>query len=74
VLACVAARDREGFARTVARLGAVWLSNEAPGVVPGLPHARFREGTFVLGQAGQTALAFTDGHGTWLRWLDGAAG
>jgi hypothetical protein len=74
VLAYVAPKHREGFARTVTGLGAVWLSNEAPGVVPGLPHTRFREGTFVLGQGGRTALAFTDGHGTWLDWLEGAAG
>jgi hypothetical protein len=72
VLAYVAAEDRERFARTVRGLAAVWLSNEAPGVVPGLPLTRFREGTFVLGQGGQTPLAFTDGHGTWLNWLDGA--
>jgi hypothetical protein len=74
VLAYVTSDDRERFAGTVTGLGAVWLSNEAPGVVPGLPRTRFREGTFVLGQAGRTALAFTDGHGTWLHWLDGAAG
>ena len=52
-------------------LAAVWLSNEAPGVVPGLPHTEFREGTFVLAHGGRTPLAFADGHGTWLRWLDG---
>jgi hypothetical protein len=71
VLAYVAPADRERFAQTVRGLAAVWLSNEAPGVVPGLPHTRFREGTFVLGHGGRTPLAFTDGHGTWLHWLDG---
>jgi prepilin-type processing-associated H-X9-DG protein len=74
VLAYVAPRDRDRFARTVRGLAAVWLSNEAPGVVPGLPHAEFREGTFVLGHGGRTPLAFADGHGTWLHWLDGAGG
>ena len=74
VLAYVAPQDRDRFARTVRGLAAVWVSNEAPGVVPGLPLARFREGTFVLGQGGRTPLAFTDGHGTWLHWLDGSAG
>jgi hypothetical protein len=74
VLAYVARQDRDRFAQTVRGLAAVWLSNEAPGVVPGLPMARFREGTFVLGQGGRTPLAFTDGHGTWLHWLDGSAG
>jgi hypothetical protein len=74
VLAYVAAADRARFAQAVGGLGAVWLSNEAPGVVPGLPLTRFREGTFVLGYGGRTPLAFADGHGTWLHWLDGAAG
>jgi len=74
VLAYVAPRDRDRFARTVRGLAAVWLSNEAPGVVPGLPLAEFREGTFVLGHGGRTPLAFADGHGTWLHWLDGAGG
>ena len=71
VLAYVAAEDRERFARTVRDLAAAWLSNEAPGVVPGLPFTAFREGTFVLGRDGRTPLAFADGHGAWLHWLDG---
>ena len=61
VLAYVASQDRDRFARTVRGLAAVWLSNEAPGVVPGLPLAEFREGTFVLGHGGRTPLAFADG-------------
>jgi hypothetical protein len=72
VLAYVAPGDRERFAQTVRGLPAVWLSNEAPGVVPGLPLTEFRAGTFVLGQGGRTPLAFADGHGTWLHWLAGA--
>jgi hypothetical protein len=72
VLAYVAAEDRERFAQTVRGLAAVWLSNEAPGVVPGLPLTDFREGTFVLGHGGRTPLALADGHGAWLHWLDGA--
>ena len=70
VLAYVAAADRERFARTVRGLPAAWLSNEAPGVVPGLPFTDFREGTFVLGRDGRAPLAFADGHGTWLHWLE----
>jgi prepilin-type processing-associated H-X9-DG protein len=73
VLAYVAAEDRGRFARTVRGLAAAWLSNEAPGVVPGLPLTDFREGTFVLGHGGRTPLAFADGHGAWLHWLDSAA-
>ena len=71
VLAYVAVQDRVRFARTVDDLAAAWLSNEAPGVVPGLPYTDFRDGTFVLGRDGRTPLAFADGHGTWLHWLDG---
>jgi len=74
VLAYVARPDREQFAQTVRGLGAAWMSNEAPGVVPGLPFTDFREGTFVLGRDGRTPLAFADGHGAWLHWLDGADG
>jgi hypothetical protein len=71
VLAYVAAEDRERFAHTVGGLAAVWLSSEAPGVVPGLPLTAFREGTFVLGRDGRTPLAFADSHGSWLHWLGG---
>ena len=71
VLAYVAPRDRERFAETVRGLPAVWLSNEAPGAVPGVPLTEFRESTFVLGRGGRTALAFAVGHGAWLHWLDG---
>ena len=73
VLAYVAAQDRERFAQTVREIGAVWLSNEAPGVVSGLPITEFLEATFVLGQGGRTPLALADGHGAWLHWLDGGA-
>ena len=69
VLAYVAAADRAQFARDVHELGAVWLSNEAPGVVPGLAPPGVPEGTFVLGRDGRTPLALTDGHGAWLHWL-----
>jgi hypothetical protein len=69
VLAYVAAGDRARFARDVHDLGAVWLSNEAPGVVPGLAPPGVPEGTFVLGRDGRTPLALTDGHGAWLHWL-----
>jgi hypothetical protein len=71
VLAYVAPGDRERFARDVRGLDAVWLSNEAPGVIAGLAPAGAAEGTFVLGRDGRTPLAFTDGHGAWLHWLAG---
>ena len=72
VLAYVAAAGRRRFAETVRGLGAVWLSNESPGVVPGMPVPATRErATFVLARDGRTPLAFTDGHGAWVHWLRG---
>jgi len=70
VLAYVAPSERAGFIATVRDLGVVWLSNEAPGVVPGLPVTSARgEGMSVLARDGRTPLAHTDPHGAWLRWL-----
>jgi hypothetical protein len=69
VLAYVAPEDRERFAGTVRGLGAAWFSNEAPGVVPGVPLRDRDDGTFVLARDGRTALARTDGHGAWVQWL-----
>ena len=75
VLAYVTARDRPRFADTVSSLGAVWLSNEAPGVVAGapacLPAQPEHYGAFLLLQDGRAPLAFTDGHGIWLQWMEG---
>ena len=68
VLAYVDPAGRERFAGTVRDLGATWLSNEAPGVVPGLP-GKFQSGTFMLARDGRTPLARTDGHGNWVQWL-----
>jgi hypothetical protein len=70
VLAYVEPAAREQFAGAVRELGATWLSNEAPGVVPGLP-GEFRGGTFMLARDGRTPLALTDGHGNWVQWLEG---
>jgi hypothetical protein len=69
VLAYVAPEDRERFASTVRGLGVTWFSNEAPGVVPGVPLDGRDDGTFVLARDGATALARTDGHGDWVEWL-----
>jgi hypothetical protein len=69
VLAYVAPEDRERFASTVRGLGVIWFSNEAPGVVPGVPLDGRDDGTFVLARDGATALARTDGHGDWVEWL-----
>jgi hypothetical protein len=69
VLAYVAPEDRERFAGTVRGLGAAWFSNEAPGVVPGVPLRDRDDGTFVLARDGYKVLARTDGHGDWVQWL-----
>ena len=69
VLAYVAAEDRVRFADTVRELGAVWLSNEGPGVVPGVSVPAREDAPFVLIRDGRTPLAFTDPHGTWVEWL-----
>jgi hypothetical protein len=69
VLAYVAREDRARFAETVRGLGAVWLSQEAPGVVPGVAVAADQVGPFVLARDGRTPLAFAEGHGAWLRWF-----
>ena len=69
VLAYVTAEDRTRFADTVRRLGAVWLSNEGPGIVPGVSVPAREGAPFVLIRDGRTPLALTDPHGTWLDWL-----
>ena len=69
VLAYVTPQERARFAATVRELGAVWLSNESPGVVPGLSIPPHEGLPFVLARDGETVLALTDGHGEWLQWL-----
>jgi hypothetical protein len=69
VLAYVAPDDRRRFAGTVRDLDAVWLSNEGPGVVPGVPLPAYQGAPFALVRDGATPVAMTDSHGTWLQWL-----
>ena len=68
VLYQVAPDKREQFASTVRRLGAVWLSSEAPGILPGTAAPAPDEQMCVLARDGH-AIAFADSHGTWLHWL-----
>ncbi len=68
VLYCVAPDQREQFASTVRGLGAVWLSGEAPGILPGTAAPAPDEQMLVLARDGH-AVAFADSHGTWLQWL-----
>ena len=69
VLAYVTPAGRQRFAGIVRGLPAVWLSNEGPGVVPGLPAPDGQGAPFILGRDGRTPLAIADSHGTWLQWL-----
>ena len=63
--------DRAAFARSVAELDAVWIANEGPQNIPGVPHDIQQErppgDDFLLCVNGQPT-AWTDGHGTWIDW------
>lgn len=65
------ARDREAFARSVARTGAVWVANEGAQNIPGIAEPREPHpdpAAFLLCVDGEP-VAWTDGHGTWIDWL-----
>jgi hypothetical protein len=70
VLCYVAPDRREEFAGVVADVGAVWLTSEAPGVVPGTAgmSGPDEDAQHVVARNGQP-IGFADSHGTWLRWL-----
>jgi hypothetical protein len=72
VLAYVSPAGRQQFAGIVRGLGAVWLSNEGPGVLPGITAPAAEGSPFVLVRDGRAPLAVTDSHGTWLQWLPAA--
>jgi len=71
VLAYVAPEGRRRFSGTVRSLPTVWLSSEAPGVVPGVSVPACQGGPLVLIRDGRTPLACADGHGAWVHWLAG---
>jgi hypothetical protein len=72
VLAYVAdAASREAFRQTVRDMGAVWVSNETPGVFPAtrdLVSRPGQRGAFLLSVDG-TPVAWTDPHGGWIEWI-----
>jgi hypothetical protein len=72
VLYYVAAAQREEFVRTIRGLGVVWLSSEAPGILPGTGTPVRDELQCVLARDGHP-VARADSHGTWLHWLPGPA-
>jgi uncharacterized protein DUF2332 len=69
VLGYVRRADRARFGRTVRELGAVWLSNEGPGVLPGTDTQVRDAHGFILVKDGTEPIAVTESHGTWLEWL-----
>lgn len=65
------AEDRAEFARTVRELGAVWIANEHPACIPGVPERyltlRADDHYFLLCRDG-VPTAWTDSHGTAIDW------
>jgi hypothetical protein len=61
--------DREQFAKTMAGLHCVWLSNEAPGVTGDIVPSSRDMHNFLLIRDGSTLMASTDSHGTGVQWL-----
>lgn len=68
VLAYLDEVERRAFAEALRAMGAVWLANEAPGVVPDSPTPDGRHG-FLLVKDGTELLARSDPHGAWVEWL-----
>ena len=69
VLGYVRRADRARFAGTVRELGVVWLSNEGPGVLPGVCTRVPDAHGFLLVKDGSEPMAVTESHGAWLEWL-----
>jgi hypothetical protein len=68
------ARERDAFAHSVGQLGAVWIANEEPQHIPGVPKSVMRErppGDDCLLCVNGHPTAWTDGHGTWIDWRNG---
>jgi hypothetical protein len=68
VLYYVAPDKREQVGSAIRSLGAIWLSNEAPGILAGTAGPALDEHMCVLARDGHP-IAYTDSHGTWLQWL-----
>jgi len=73
VLAYVDEATRRSFADAVRDLGAVWLSNEGPGVLRCIGVGNGPDGgaggSFLLVRDGREVLARADPHGAWIEWL-----
>jgi hypothetical protein len=68
VLAYVDEAKRCAFAALTRSLGAIWISNEAPGVVRDAAPSSPSRG-FMLVRGGTELLAQSDPHGSWIEWL-----
>jgi hypothetical protein len=68
VLAYVDEAKRRAFGAAVADLGAVWVSNEAAGVLPDIATG-ISPANFALVRNGTELVARADPHGTWMEWL-----
>ena len=68
VLAYVDEAKRRAFAALTRSLGAIWIANEAPGVVRNAVPSRPSRG-FMLVRDGRDLLARSDPHGSWIEWL-----
>jgi len=73
VLAYLSIAGRRDFMAIMAELPAVWISNEAPGVVGSLnasnTPAVAESDYFIVGQGADQAVALADPHGAWIEWL-----
>ena len=74
VLAYIAdPRDRAAFAATVRALDAIWIANEAPGLLDaaaGSLRDPWPSGRVLLTRD-ERPIAWTDGHGAAIEWMDG---
>ncbi|MGA2470025.1 MAG: DUF2332 domain-containing protein [Solirubrobacteraceae bacterium] len=71
VLAYLSTEQRTRFETDVAAIGAEWISNEAPDVVPGLSAPTVKpvaDSHFVIAR-NHHPVAFCDPHGRWVQWL-----
>lgn len=77
VLCYLGPAERAAFVQRIRNHpSALWISNEGPGVIDGLttnlgpPDGAGSMAFFLVGVAGERALAISDPHGRWLRWAD----
>lgn len=70
VLAYVPPEGRQAFAAAVAETGAVWVANEGPRLIPGVPDLTSERpgGNAFLLCVDRRPTAWTDGHAQWVQW------